>query len=320
MTNTTWLVDWSDTEHREFTIAWRQEGLAPRVIRSRPLGPTVGTRLHRLHSYPAYTTLALRGVAVASGPLVAWQPIAGMVAAGLRRGARPPLVFLNPILDRGRKGPKERIALAALRRGDQVLVYGRRDVDHLCERGLDRSRVRFVPLGVLPGARPAPTSASYLLAAGRSHRDWRTLSAAARGLPLEVVVLGPQWLRRLDHCRISEETGKDGFSRLLRDAAALVVPLHDDGQPAGTLALLRAMAHGRAVVATRGPGTEDYVTPDFGSLVRAGDVRALHAALREACDPQLARTRGAAAYDLASDRFSLGRFVREVEHAAHGDV
>ncbi len=312
------MVDWSDREQQDFTVAWREEGLAPRVIRSRPLGPTVGTRLHRLHSWPAYTGLALRGLASAAGPLVAWQPIAGIVAAGLRPGSRPPLTILNPILDRGRQGAKDRAALGALRRADRVLLYSRREVDHLARRGLPRSQLRFVSLGVLAAPSPIPTSASYLLAAGRSHRDWQTLSAAARGLPLEVIVLGPRSMRRLDHCQVAEPTGKHAYVRLLEHAAAVIVPLRDDGQMAGTLALLQAMAHGRAVVATRGPGTEDYVTPDFGALVPAGDVQALHNALHEACDPHLARTRGAEAYGLATDRFSLTRFVREVEEAARG--
>lgn len=315
-TPTTWITDWSDREHRDFHEAWRAEGLSPRVLRGPALGSSVGTRGHRLRSWPAYLGLAVRGLRHAEGALVAWQPAAGMLAAQLRRGPRPPLTVLNPILDHEARGAKGAFGLGGLRRSDRVVVYSSRELDRLSRAGLDRSRLRFVPLGIRTADVVTPTPGHYLLAAGRSHRDWATLSAAARGLPLDVVVLGPDSLRSLDGCRVVAEKGKDVFARLLADAAALVVPLKDGARQAGTLAVLDAMSRGRAVVATRGPGTEDYVLPESGALVDAGDAVGLHRALRAACDVALARAQGAAGVALARERFSLNRFVRDIEREA----
>ena len=53
-----WLVDWSDSEDDDFRAAWQAAGVEARVLRVPPLGPTVGTRGHRLRSWPSYGWLA----------------------------------------------------------------------------------------------------------------------------------------------------------------------------------------------------------------------------------------------------------------------
>ncbi|HEX9994921.1 MAG TPA: hypothetical protein VGB14_18490, partial [Acidimicrobiales bacterium] len=63
MTAPLWLADWSDGEDADFRAAWAAAGVPARVLRARPLGPSVGRRSHRLRSWPAYARLAVEGLA-----------------------------------------------------------------------------------------------------------------------------------------------------------------------------------------------------------------------------------------------------------------
>jgi hypothetical protein len=56
--STVWITDWSDEEDGDARAAGSEAGLAVDVVRVSPLGRSVGTRLHRLRSYPSYAWLA----------------------------------------------------------------------------------------------------------------------------------------------------------------------------------------------------------------------------------------------------------------------
>jgi glycosyltransferase involved in cell wall biosynthesis len=150
----------------------------------------------------------------------------------------------------------------------------------------------------------------YLLAAGREHRDWSTLAAAARGLDVEIRVAGPAAVE--PPLRALGSLPRERFLELLRDARALVVPLARDDVTAGQLAVLDAFSVGRPVVATRAQGTEDYVADELGLLVPPRDPEALRAGLARMAAPGVAEAMGAAALAAARGPLSLTRFVRDV--------
>jgi glycosyltransferase involved in cell wall biosynthesis len=312
-----WLVDWSDSEDEDFRHAWRATNIETRVLRARPLGPTVGTRGHRLRSWPAYLGLAARGLRGAdAGVLVAWQPLAGALAGLLRRGARPPLLLLNPLLDPDSEGFAHAIAVRGARRAERVVFFSRGGCEAAWRLGFPRAKTTFVPLGVRARVTRPNDPGDYLLAAGREARDWDTLARATAGLPLEVRALGPRSLPGSAPLRVLPPVDRPRFLELLAGAAAFVVPLVNPSRTAGQLAVLDAMSVGRAVVATRAQGTVDYVSDDTGILVPPQDARALHAALERVCVPGVAGPMGEAALAAARGPFALERFVREVDDIA----
>jgi glycosyltransferase involved in cell wall biosynthesis len=304
-----WLADWSDGEDADFRAAWAETGIDVRVIRSAPLGTSVGSRLHRARSWPAYAGLAARGLATARGaPVVAWQPLAGALAAAARVGRRPPLVVLNPLLDPS-GGRLHALLLAGVKRADRVVLFTRPGVDVAEALGVSREKLAFVPLGVRARLERPDPPGEYLLAAGREQRDWTTLAAAARGLDVEIRVAGPATVE--PPLIALGDLPRERFLEQLRGSRALVVPLARDDRTAGQLAVLDAFSVGRGVVATRAQGTEDYVTEGRGILVPPRDADALRSALVEAAG---AATRmGEAALGAARGPLSLARFVSEVD-------
>jgi glycosyltransferase involved in cell wall biosynthesis len=309
-----WLVDWSDEEDEQFRTAWRAAGVSARVLRARPLGSTTGTALHRLRSWPTYLWLAQRALRDdAGGPIVAWQPLAGAVTGLLRSRRLRRLLILNPILERRTTTWRQRAVLVGLRQADTVMLYSRRALDAVATLGLDRAQLRYVPLGVVPRRDRAGVPGSYFLAAGRDYRDWETLAEAVAPLRLDVRVAGPRALGNPGRLRLVSPGNHRAFLDLLEGAAALIVPLLGSDRQAGQLAVLDALSLGRAVIATRGMGTEDYVTSETGVLVPPRDPAALRRAIVALSEPRVAQRMGAAALAAARTTYSLERFVREVD-------
>ena len=311
---TLWLAGWSDSEDEDFRAACMEAGVEARVARVGPLGPTVGTRRHRLRTWPAYLRQARRGVRW-PGPVVAWDPVAGSLAA-LARHRHGRLVVLNPLLEPGAPTHRQRLVLRGARRADRVLFFSRSAAREAGELGIPADRVGFVPLGVRARrGRPRPPG-GHLLAVGRERRDWETLARAAQALDVEVRVVGPAAVP--GPLRLLPAVDRPRLLELMDEAAAVLVPLTDDRRTAGQLAVLDAFSVGRGVVATRGPGTEDYVTSQTGALVPAGDADALRAALELAVSPAAAAAWGEAALEAARGRLSLTRFVAAVDGEARG--
>jgi glycosyltransferase involved in cell wall biosynthesis len=206
--------------------------------------------------------------------------------------------------------------LAGAARADRVVFFSKGGIEAAAAMGLARARLRFIPLGVRAVAEWQPPFGEYLLAVGRDSRDWPTLARAAEGLPCDVVVVGPRALAEPGPLKVASQVDRERLRELIGGARALVVPLQRAERTAGQLAVLDAMAVGRAVVATRAQGTEDYVSSETGLLVPPEDPRALHQALLRVLDRSTAERMGMAAYAAARGVHSLARFVAAIDAEA----
>jgi glycosyltransferase involved in cell wall biosynthesis len=121
--------------------------------------------------------------------------------------------------------------------------------------------------------------------------DMESAAQQIAALPKPDRVSLPGWLDRAD------------TERALATASVFCLPSHDEGKP---VALLEAMAHGLACVATPVGGIPDVLRDDeTGLLVPIGDVESLCNALRLLLDSPQERLRlGAAARRLMQERYS----------------
>ncbi|RDI74258.1 Glycosyltransferase [Gaiella occulta] len=170
-------------------------------------------------------------------------------------------------------------------------------------RALGAGDVRVIASGVdIPAAVGEPDEPPHVLYVGRlsEEKGVRELAEAAAGLPLAVVGDGP--LRHL----FPQAVGfvpRDELGAYYERAAVVVVPSRREGY--GVVAR-EAMAHGRAVVATRVGGLPDAIEDGVtGLLVPPCEVGALRAALERLLgDAELRARLGSAARERARAAFS----------------
>lgn len=152
--------------------------------------------------------------------------------------------------------------------------------------GWGPEKTAFIPFHTHPSlVRDAPTAgADYIIAAGRSFRDYPTFLAAVAGLPIRaIIVASPHSLR--DHTlpanvELRFDIPPDELNGLLERSRLVVLPLEERKISTGQSVLLQAMSLGKPVISTRTAGTEDYIRDGLdGLLVPPRDAAAMRTAI-----------------------------------------
>ncbi len=199
------------------------------------------------------------------------------IACLLRRFIPFKLLCVDPVLPRPDESAQARLK-ARLRRillaqVDKFVLYFRNTAGYEHHYGLDPNRIRYVPFKAnsMPSRIP-PRDGQYVLCAGRSRRDIHTfvrameqnglpavivqqaqVSSATHGTPVWSGTLPPNVRLIIDH--------DDLLSGFLRDASIVVIPrFRGDINATGISLCLAAMAYGKCVVISRGPGADDVLT------------------------------------------------------------
>jgi len=228
---------------------------------------------------------------------------------------------------------QQRLVRRLFRRARLCLVLGERDRRFVIE-GLGVEPERAVVLhnavpdpGPPPerSGRPGPTRLLFLghlsarkgvgelLAAlarpALSARDWR-LDLAGGG-EVERFRARARELGLSERCRFHGWLGQEATFELLRRADILVLPSHAEGQ---AMALLEAMAHGLAILATPVGAHLEAVTDGVSALlVPPGDVDALEAGLVRLIDePELRARLGRAARARWLEAFAIEGYARRL--------
>lgn len=316
-TRVVWLADWTDREQEDFDGAMARLGTCVRVIRSRPTGQTVGTRWHRLNSYPAYVSLALRALVARPDVVIAWQPIVGALLAYVP--GRPRIIAIEPVIVRNDRRLVGRFLRRSLKRVERVVMSSSGLAEHLKHAGFATDRVAVVPRGIVSRHKRNGAGDSYFLAGGREHRDWLSLREAAAATSLPIKLGAPNAPADGGHLRLLPTLSQTDYIEQLRRSRALIVPLKDNRRGAGLLSILEAYSHGVPVIASRNIATEDYVVDGAGVLVDPGDVEGLKRAIADYSDPNVAAAASAAASRVLETTFSLDRFLSAV-HTIAEDV
>jgi glycosyltransferase involved in cell wall biosynthesis len=182
---------------------------------------------------------------------------------------------------------RDLLARACLRSVRMLVCSSRREAQYYRERfGWPERKVVFVPFHSDQEFldRRAEPEEDYIIAAGRSYRDYATLATAVSGTGIRtLIVCGrggtgvttlPQEIEQVVEIPLAQ------LINLMAKARVVVLPLEDRRISTGQTVLLQAMALGRPVIATRTAGTEDYIEANVsGILVPPRDAAALRAAI-----------------------------------------
>jgi glycosyltransferase involved in cell wall biosynthesis len=188
--------------------------------------------------------------------------------------------------------PRPVIAGIFLRYVDQFVVHSRGEIDTLHRWfGIPRDRIAFVPLQRAPIVLTAIEDATtpFVLAMGSANRDYATLIAAIRGLPLRLVlVAAPRSLVGLDipdNVEVVNGLTPQQCRELAQRARVNIVPLADVDTASGQVTIVEALGMGRPLIATRGVGSVDYIEDGENAvLVEARDIVGLAAAITRLWD------------------------------------
>lgn len=213
-------------------------------------------------------------------------------------------------------------ALAALMRADMAISYSSAVDRHLAINGVEPRRiVPYFPT-VAPMAGSGHGDRRRVVFAGRivTPKGVATLVRAAREVEGEFVICGDGWqlpamrklVRRLgleDRVRFTGWLEPEALAQELADASLVAVPSLWP-EPFGLVGI-EAFAAGRPAVASATGGIGDWLQDGVsGSMVPAGDVSALAAALEQLlADPERQRVMGEAGRRAVAARFSIERHL-----------
>ena len=188
--------------------------------------------------------------------------------------------------------------------------------------GVPRERFTFVPWCVEDRSSEHPFDPSreggYVLASGRSNRDYPLLVEAATGAGFRVKIIDDT-LGDV-HCPPNVEVIGNAWGGAsldyLANCEAFVIPIGDPDVSAGQTVLLQAWSFEKPVVCTRGAGlSDDYIEDGVDGLLVGKDAGEMRDALeRLVADADLRRRLGEAGrrkYEEGYSLSSLGRNVGE---------
>jgi glycosyltransferase involved in cell wall biosynthesis len=215
---------------------------------------------------------------------------------------------------------------AVLRHVQCVICHSRLEAEAYRTIFSEVTKFAFVPWGshvdgrdayLRAAARPYQSGRIAVMSAGRSGRDYRTLAEAVRDLEVSLTIIcdwnGPlAGVEESRQIRLLRACYGDRYLEELAKSDVVVVPLAVDDISAGQMALIQAMAYGKAVVATRTPTICEYLDDGRTALlVDRGNVGQLRETVRQLADDPLLRERlGRAAQAEYEARFSLAASVQ----------
>jgi glycosyltransferase involved in cell wall biosynthesis len=131
--------------------------------------------------------------------------------------------------------------------------------------GWPGTKLQYIPLHTDPRLldRDGSKSEGFVMSAGRTFRDYGTLLAAFRRLDVPLLIVASRWnVGESDIPRnvtIQYDIPGSELMEIMSRCLAVVVPLEERRISVGQSVVLQAMTLGKAVIATRVNGTEDYI-------------------------------------------------------------
>jgi len=220
------------------------------------------------------------------------------------------------------------IGRACLGSVHRIVCSSRPEIDYYrAVFGWPAEKFIFVPLHAddrLLAHAPSEGNSDFIIAAGRSYRDYPTLIQAVAGTGIRTVIVcgksGPGVSPLPPEVELRAEIPFDAYVQLVRSARLVVLPLEDKRISIGQMVLVQGMALGQAVIVTRTAGTADYVADGTDGLyVPPRDPVALREAIRRVYDDAQTRARLAGnARHTIEQKHRPRQYVAQIARALQG--
>jgi len=165
---------------------------------------------------------------------------------------------------------------------DIIFVSARDEVETYSRRfNLPTGRVRYLPFHTdIIQPRIFGNNGGYILAAGRTGRDYETLADAVKDINEKVIIVSDRYsienIKFPPNVELMTDIPYEKYIDLMTNCRFVVVPLKRLVKSTGQVVILEAMGLGKPVIATRTTGTVDYIQHGVnGLLCPPGDAGAL---------------------------------------------
>lgn len=186
--------------------------------------------------------------------------------------------------------------------------------------GWSSAKLHYIPLHTDPRLldRESSKNEGFVLSAGRTFRDYGTLLGAFRQLDVPLLIVASRW--SIDpsdippNVKIQYDMPGSELMAIMARCLAVVVPLEERMISIGQSVVLQAMTLGKAVIATRVNGTEDYIEHmKTGILVPSKDPGAIRDAVSLLINNEDIRSKlGRAAQDRVKQMYLPDHYARAV--------
>lgn len=208
---------------------------------------------------------------------------------------------------------------------DKVICHSSLEVKRYTSLfGNSRAKFKYIPYGLqifgrekrLSAAAAVPGNRPFILAAGRSGRDYGTLFEAVEPLEIDLHVVCDSenalaGLKIPPNVSVLRKCYGSAYVNELNNSLFVVIPLGVNDISAGQMVLIQAMAFAKPTIVTRTETIEEYVSNEVQSLlVTQGNVTELRSSIRRLIDDhELAGRLATTAVATFEERFCMKAFV-----------
>lgn len=131
--------------------------------------------------------------------------------------------------------------------------------------GWPDTKLHYIPLHTDPRLldRESSKGEGFILSAGRTFRDYKTLLAAFRQMDAPLLIVASRWnIDQSDipsNVKVQYDMPGSELMEIMSRCLAVIIPLEERKISIGQSVVLQAMTLGKAVITTRVTGTEDYI-------------------------------------------------------------
>lgn len=171
---------------------------------------------------------------------------------------------------------------------DGIICYSEKEVGYYeALFGCKSGKFHFVQLGKSDESKShILEKGDYLIAVGRSNRDYKWLISALTDTNYKLVIVNDMFSEQIksDNIKVLKSCHEGEMLELMAKSFCVVVPLFDPNISAGQLVVLQAQNLHKPVIATESAGISDYIKDGLTGLIIKKNKKDLMAALEKLSD------------------------------------
>lgn len=184
-------------------------------------------------------------------------------------------------------------------------IFGRKF--EWCRVGIEDQISKFQVANTLPNR------GGYLLAVGRSNRDYKFLIDSMKDSEYNLRILCDELsAQKINNISIYDDVCDDTYYEMLSKAYAVIVPLSDKHISSGQLSLLEAMMFGKPIIITKTYGISDYVIDGKNCILIKNDKSDLNNAITKILDDVVYRKLSYNGRRIFLEKYSMSSMAKNI--------